>query len=430
MKLFVRSLIVGALGVAPAVVAGAAFAYPGAVGAPMPAPALPGAGGFPQAPALPQPAPNAPETGQMPGAPAMPTPSPTTAEEPKQASEAQGFVRLVEEALSQIKLEPQQTAALQAIGSMVNKKEAAVHKAKIELIDALAGQIEKGSIDEKALAPQIEAFVEASESARPIMRAAFDELHDLLDPSQRQQFAEALDRGVNERQKAYAAGTWLDQWAKDFGLSSDQESQIRSAVEKLKPAAAARAKELDKVIDAFKGDKFSIDDVSPAADTAERATAMVKGLVGLTEAVSGVLTPEQRTQAASKIREKIAQPATQEPAAPSNMGTTPSTPYTAPSAPAMPGVPAAPALPGVHVAPTSANDDIGTSSDALWAGARGGAVGYRGGAVGYRGGAVGYRGGVGYGGYGGVGYGRSVGYASRTVGGYGYPAFGGVGYVL
>ena len=455
MKLFVRSLIVGTLGIAPAVVAGAAFALGGAIGAPQ-APTLPSPAGFPQG--LPA---TLPQTGvPMPSSPTMgQQPSPAAPEEaqPKEATDAHGLVGLVDEALSQIKLEPQQTASLGVLGDMVKKRETAVHKAKIALMDALAGQLASGRVDEKALAPEIEAFVKASESARPVMRAAFEELHDILDAAQRKQFVDALQKGVAEREKAYSSGSWLDQWAKDFGLSSDQESQIRSAVEGLKPAVAARAKQLARVIDAFKGDKFSIDEIEPATDTEQRATEMAKGLVHLTEAISGVLTPEQRTQAAAKIHEKIAQPAAEEPASP-DMGTAPAVPgqaepaQTAPAqavpgqalpgqaAPgqAIPGVqtpstyPGMPNVPAPRVigVPTSSNDEpLGSSTDALWGGGARAGGAYR--AGGYRAGGVGY-GGVGYGGgyrAGGVAYGRSAGYHAG-YGGYGYPALGGVGYVL
>jgi hypothetical protein len=58
------------------------------------------------------------------------------------------------------------------------------------------------------------------------------------------------------------------------------------------------------VLSAFKQDRFVMDEVAPARDIAQVAAKMTDHFVGLAETVLPLLTPEQRTIAASKLREK------------------------------------------------------------------------------------------------------------------------------
>jgi len=60
-------------------------------------------------------------------------------------------VRLLGDALDQVKLSPRQQEAIEALGSTVAKSEAGVQDAKRELIAALAKQVAAGRVDRRAL---------------------------------------------------------------------------------------------------------------------------------------------------------------------------------------------------------------------------------------------------------------------------------------
>jgi hypothetical protein len=59
-------------------------------------------------------------------------------------------------------------------------------------------------------------------------------------------------------------------------------------------------------LQAFKGDRFVMDEVSPAGNLAGRAQAMEDHFLGMVETVVPILTPEQRTIAAQKIPARAA----------------------------------------------------------------------------------------------------------------------------
>jgi hypothetical protein len=62
----------------------------------------------------------------------------------------------------------------------------------------------------------------------------------------------------------------------------------------------------EKMLEAFKGEKFSMDAVMPPQDVRAGAHEMSGKMVEMLEAVLPILTPEQRTLAATKLRERAA----------------------------------------------------------------------------------------------------------------------------
>ncbi len=62
--------------------------------------------------------------------------------------------------------------------------------------------------------------------------------------------------------------------------------------------------EMGKVLEAFKGDKFSMDQVAPPADVKGRAQVGSERILTMAEKIVPILTPEQRTLVAKMIRDK------------------------------------------------------------------------------------------------------------------------------
>ena len=58
------------------------------------------------------------------------------------------------------------------------------------------------------------------------------------------------------------------------------------------------------MLEAFKGDTFKMDQVAPAQDHREMANGFAGHMLGMLETALPVLTPDQRTIAANKLRER------------------------------------------------------------------------------------------------------------------------------
>ena len=106
----------------------------------------------------------------------------------------------------------------------------------------------------------------------------------------------------------------LHQWAADLNLSDAQRAQIKDALHQAWQAKAAgheghepwaEAKERgQKLMAAFKQDRFVMDEVAPARDIAAKAQTMSDHLLGVAQIALPILTPEQRTIAAQKLRDR------------------------------------------------------------------------------------------------------------------------------
>lgn len=272
------------------------------------------------------------------------------------ASEAGDVVALLDEALSQVTLRPEQTATLAKLGSDLDAKVAPVDQARRNLLAALGPQIAKGSVDVAALEPQLRAFLDASAAAAPALRDAIQKLHDTLDPAQRKELVAALGRALDERNAAAAPSATLEQWTRTLKLDERQQHVLGAILDAEAAGSRRMQGRIDRVLAAFAEPSFRIDEVLPKSDPRARAEQVASEIVEIAALVTHVLTPAQRTVAANAIEQRAA---------------------------------------GGDVAESSAPlEDAASESSPLWTG------GYRGYAGGYRG----YR-----------GFGRSTGWGYRSA---------------
>src|SRR5262249_29120615 len=154
----------------------------------------------------------------------------------------------------------------------------------------LADELEQGSLQRDQLMRKLGALAEAADNARASIRGALGEIHDILDPDQRASFADSLKQLIGQEPRLGEGSSsnpraGLDRPAQDLGLDSQQRQRVREALETLKPetsgardsegAAAAAASALDRALDAFKGERFSIDQFAPRRDPRARSQAMI-----------------------------------------------------------------------------------------------------------------------------------------------------------
>ncbi len=225
-----------------------------------------------------------------------------------------GPVKMVGDALGQVPLRPDQRTELEKLAADAEARHQTVAPARKDLVEAVAAQVEAGTLDRAALQPKIDAAAAAWDSVRTQDRAAFERVHALLDTTQRAAFTDALHAQMKAA-KGNHGHNGMKQWATDLNLTDAQKDQIKAAFQaaKTKNAQAghdfhAEMKEHhakgSQMMDAFKSDRFVMDEVAPKVD-AKQATAKMSGrMLGMIETVLPILTPEQRTIAADKIRAK------------------------------------------------------------------------------------------------------------------------------
>lgn len=251
------------------------------------------------------------------------------------AVNAHGAIKHVADALAQVPLRADQRATIEQMAKDAEARMAPAAKAREDLVLAIADQVQAGAIDRTALQPKIDAVASAHLALQPANRAAFEKLHDLLTPEQRTAFVAALQAHPREHQGKGGEGFKgrLAKWATDLNLSQDQQDQIHEKIRARFQAHFAGAvtgadqtgavqdghmvwrghemhAQMEKTLEAFKGDKFSMDAVAPiptdAKVTHDGANEFAGHMLNMVETALPILTPDQRNIAATKLRARAA----------------------------------------------------------------------------------------------------------------------------
>ncbi len=259
------------------------------------------------------------------------TASSTTTTAPLNVS-VHGPAKRVADALGQVPLRADQRTTIEQMAKDAEARMAPAAKAREDLVLAIADQVQAGAIDRTALQPKIDAVASAHLAVQPANRAAFEKLHDLLTSEQRTAFVAALQNHPHEHQGKGGEGFRgrLAKWATDLNLTQDQQNQIHEKIQARFQAHLAGAMtgadqsgavqdghmmwrghemhaQWEKTLEAFKGDKFSMDAVAPIpADAKNGANEFAGHMLNMVETALPILTPEQRTIVATKLRTRAA----------------------------------------------------------------------------------------------------------------------------
>ncbi|MEO8798501.1 MAG: hypothetical protein ABI551_11510, partial [Polyangiaceae bacterium] len=225
------------------------------------------------------------------------------------AANAHGMVRFVGEALSQVPLRAEQRAQIETLSADAEARHEAGKTARAALTTAIASQIEGGKIDRTALQPQIDAMVAEWQKNQPLDTAAFQQLHDLLDASQRQAFVDAFRANMQAKHAEHRGsgdhahhgpGAKMEEWATALNLTDAQRDQIKASMaqefmaknmtggnafqDKLKEFKAAHEKRT-ALFDQFKNDDFKVDALMPGngPDSQEHVTEMATHMLHFAE---------------------------------------------------------------------------------------------------------------------------------------------------
>jgi Spy/CpxP family protein refolding chaperone len=212
-----------------------------------------------------------------------------------------------------------------------------VHAAQQSVLSALADGVAAGKVDTKKVDAAVAQVDTASTAAEAASADALNQLHSTLSPLERQALMDKLNAhwGVwkqanSEDQPPNAkGGDHFTMLTRDLNLTQDQANQIKTTytanlasdkAPKLNPADVdAHLKTLTTSFESGTFDAKTLNGM-PFGD-GHLASRGEKSMVAFYEAAAPVLTPDQRTKLAQKLRDH----STQESGAGSNTGTTTTT---------------------------------------------------------------------------------------------------------
>jgi hypothetical protein len=212
-----------------------------------------------------------------------------------------GFAQEIGEALSEVTLNPDQEADVEALGAMVEPREIEVDRAEAALLQALSNQVKAQAINKSALEPEIAAYVAARAQIAEPIRHALEGLHELLDADQRADFADALECGVHDVTREYLSGEKLEAFATKLGLDEQQRQEVRDDFQDLMPMLQHERRTVHAAIEAFRGDSFSLERYFPLEQVAAKARARAERIVDVTDSIMSVLKPDQIAKLAMAI---------------------------------------------------------------------------------------------------------------------------------
>jgi Spy/CpxP family protein refolding chaperone len=229
------------------------------------------------------------------------------------AQSAHGPIKFLGAALGDVPLTAAQRGQIEKLASDADARHEGERTARRDLLLLLATQVEAGAIDRTALQPRIDAIAGVVRAAQPLDRAAFEQLHAILGPDQRVALADAVEARGSRALGQFAEHGGMREWADALKLTDAQRDQIKSILKQSAEAGKGRGGHDHgwdgghrgaKILEAFKQDRFVFDEVAPPRDAGQQTETMADRFLTVAVQVLPVLTPEQRTAAATRLRER------------------------------------------------------------------------------------------------------------------------------
>ena len=234
-----------------------------------------------------------------------------------------GFVGFVFAAVETIGVTPEQQAGVDKIKADVRIKVEPVRVANGAVIAALADGVAAGNID----AAKVDAAVGVVSTAAAQLHAAtadaLNQLHALLRPEQRAALVDKVEAhwsvwkdanaGDQAAENARADGH-IAHFAKELGLTNDQVDKVRANLSAMPAAsrgsfdATAAEAHVNAFGTAFASDTFDAKTLSTGEVNTKIASWGASRMEHFYQAVTPVLTADQRAKVADKLREHANEP--------------------------------------------------------------------------------------------------------------------------
>jgi Spy/CpxP family protein refolding chaperone len=235
-----------------------------------------------------------------------------------------GFVGLVLGAVETVGVTPEQQAALDKIKADFRAKVEPVRVANGAVMNALADGIAAGNLAPAKLDAAVAAVASVAAELQPATADALDQLHALLRPEQRAALVDKVEAQWSVWKEANAGDPATDDTradghvahlAKELGLTDEQVEKTRANLAALPVAwrgpfdATAAEAHLKAFGAAFTGEAFDAKAL-PTADAANTKMASwgASRMVHFYEALTPVLTADQRAKIAGRLREHANEP--------------------------------------------------------------------------------------------------------------------------
>ncbi len=228
-----------------------------------------------------------------------------------------GFAGLVAMAVDTLGTSAEQGAALDKIRAHFDKKMKPLREADSAVDSVLADGVAAGAIDKAKVDAAVARDVAAAANAHAAVDEELNELHAALRPEQRAALVDKIEaewtlwKDANARDQATEGPKdgHLKHFAKTFALTDDQVTKARAALDAAKEAkapfdTAAADAHMSAFSAAFVADTFDAKKLPPVASENSHLVSRGAGRSArFYEAVTPILTPQQRTKVADDLRE-------------------------------------------------------------------------------------------------------------------------------
>ncbi len=238
-------------------------------------------------------------------------PAPTQSISPTRPSTPDiGVVSMISDAIASLDLNKDQSGRVAALVHDLQERHSQVEETRKRLSLDIAASVEANAVDEKGLRLDAESLGRARADVAPADAKGLEELHGILTPEQRKQFAAALNTAAG-RLRSDDSQRRYGNWRSDLEIPIVQNEKIEPLLDPDGSLATSarteqeawgrrlRATATDFTNDAYTAAAYGDPDV--VASTIER----VRRLTAFLNAVLPYLTPEQRKTAAANLRAEV-----------------------------------------------------------------------------------------------------------------------------
>jgi Spy/CpxP family protein refolding chaperone len=234
-----------------------------------------------------------------------------------------GFIGFALLSIPTLGLPPQEEASAQKIRAEMQAKFRPAHDAEAALLNVVADGVAAGSIDQAKVDAAITKMADVSTQMDDATNEEINKLHAVLQPPERQALALKVQAHYEIWFKANAEeaaqpnqemqGGHIQHLAQILGLTPDQVQKIDAAFTQSMATAfsgkdkfdgKAAEQHMNAFISAFPGDTFDAKTLT-TADKANSSVAVwgARRMVRMYQAMTPILTPDQRTKLAALLRE-------------------------------------------------------------------------------------------------------------------------------
>jgi Spy/CpxP family protein refolding chaperone len=228
-----------------------------------------------------------------------------------------GVVLFIAMSLDTLGVSPEQRAAVEKIRVDLHSRMEPAYSAEQNLVVTLADGLAAGNLDAAKVDAAVARVTTAAAALHDASADALNGLHAALTPPQRAALVDKVESHWAIWQKANAAetgsaspeGGHLARLATELALTPDQTAQIRARLaERMKAAPRFDPQEIATHLrafgDAFRSERFDAKELTTASGAHAHLVGWGAGhLARFVEAVTPVLTPDQRAKFAERLRD-------------------------------------------------------------------------------------------------------------------------------